>query len=150
MVPSRDAALESPSSSDFVESSENGNYSKSQPLETVKMGDKHPCGLVPSRDAALGLAYSPSDLVESSANGYYSKSQPLETVKMGDKDPYGLVPSRDAALRSPSSPSDLVESSENGKFSSFFTAFLLQFLSFKKYFYPFEKNERKKGRSFSL
>ena len=61
---------------------------------------------------------------------------------MGDKDPYGLVPSRDAALRSPSSPSDLVESSENGKFSSFFTAFLLQFLSFKKYFYPFEKNDR--------
>ena len=89
MVPSRDAALESPSSSDFIESSENGNYSKSKPLETVKMCDKYPCGLVPSCDAALESPCSPSDLVESSENGNYAKSQRLETVKMGDKDTYG-------------------------------------------------------------
>ena len=53
-----------------------------------------------------------------------------------------VVPTCDIVLESPFSPSDLAKSSENGKFSSFFTAFLLQFLSFKKYFYPFEKNDR--------
>jgi len=106
--------------------------------------------MVPTCDTALESPSSPSDLVESSENGNYSKSQSLGTVKMGDKDPCGLVPSRDAALESPSSPSDLVKSSENGKFSSFFTDFLLQFLSFKKYFYPFEKNETKVEEVFPL
>ena len=53
------------------------------------MCDKDPCGLVPSRDAALESPCSPSDLVESSENGNYAKSQRLETVKMGDKDTYG-------------------------------------------------------------
>ena len=53
-----------------------------------------------------------------------------------------VVPTCDIVLESPFWASDFVESSENGKLSSFFTAFLLQLLSFKKYFYPFEKNDR--------
>ena len=73
MVPSRGAALKSPSlPSDLVKSVENGNYLNSQPLETVKMGDKDPCGLVPSRDATLESPSSVSNLVKSSVNVKFS------------------------------------------------------------------------------
>jgi len=54
---------------------------------------------------------------------------------MGNKDPFP--------------PSDLVESSKNGNFL-LFTSFLWQFLSLEKYFYPFEKNKRKREEVFPL
>jgi len=74
-------------------------------------------------------------IANDSSRQRYSKSQPLVTVKMGNKDPFP--------------PSDLVESSKNGNFL-LFTAFFWQFLSFENYFYPFEKNKRKREEVFPL